>query len=71
MEVTRSGDPTRGAAPSAATPVATPDVRDEVARALRNGPVGALIVAGIAVALLFIGWLIFYFFLFRGRGDIG
>jgi hypothetical protein len=71
MEATRSGDSTRGTAPSAATPVATPAVRDEVARALRNGPVGALIVAGIAVALLFIGWLIFYFFLFRGRGDIG
>jgi hypothetical protein len=71
METTRSGDSTRGAAPSAATPLPTHDVRDEVARALRNGPVGALIVAGIAVALLFIGWLIFYFFLFRGRGDIG
>ena len=71
MEAIRPGDSAQGAAPSAATPVATQDVRDEVARALRNGPVGALIVAGIAVALLFIGWLIFYFFLFRGRGDIG
>jgi hypothetical protein len=44
---------------------------DEVAQALGNGPIGAFIVAGIAVALLFAGWLAFYFLLFMPRGDIG
>lgn len=39
--------------------------------ALRNGPVGALVVASIAVALLFIGWMAFYFLLFLPRGPIG
>jgi hypothetical protein len=32
---------------------------------------GALVVASIAVALLFIGWLAFYFLLFLPRGAIG
>jgi hypothetical protein len=44
---------------------------DEAAQALRNGPIGAYIVASITVGLLFIGWLVFYFFLFMPRGSIG
>ena len=32
---------------------------------------GALVIAGISVALLFIGWLAFYFLLFMPRGSIG
>ena len=44
---------------------------DEAAQALRNGPIGALVVAGIAVALLFIGWMAFYFLLFLPRGPVG
>jgi hypothetical protein len=44
---------------------------EEVAEALKNGPRGALAVASIAVALLFIGWIAFYFFLFLPRGPIG
>jgi hypothetical protein len=44
---------------------------DEAAQALRNGPVGAFVVASIAVALLFIGWMAFYFLLFLPRGPIG
>jgi len=32
---------------------------------------GALLVAAIAVALLFIGWMAFYFLLFLPRGPIG
>jgi hypothetical protein len=48
-----------------------PSRLDEVAQALGNGPIGAFIVAGIAVALLFAGWLAFYFLLFMPRGDIG
>jgi hypothetical protein len=51
--------------------VAAPIAPDEAARALRNGPIGALVVAAIAVALLFIGWMAFYFFLFLPRGPIG
>ncbi|ESY94322.1 hypothetical protein [Mesorhizobium sp. LNHC209A00] len=39
--------------------------------ALRNGPRGAFLVAGIATALLFAGWLAFYFLLFLPRGPIG
>ena len=51
--------------------VATPIGADEAASALRNGPIGALIVSSIAVAVLFIGWLAFYFLLFLPRGPVG
>ncbi len=43
----------------------------EAAQALRDGPIGAYIIAGIAVGLLFLGWLAFYFLLFMPRGSIG
>ena len=59
---------------SAADPpehVAAPIGPDEAAEALRNGPIGALVVASIAVALLFIGWMAFYFLLFLPRGPVG
>jgi hypothetical protein len=39
--------------------------------ALKHSPRGALFVAGSAVALLLLGWLAFYFFLFLPRGPIG
>jgi hypothetical protein len=51
--------------------VAAPIGPDEAAQALRNGPNGALLVSVIAVALLFIGWMAFYFLLFLPRGPIG
>ena len=51
--------------------VAAPIGPDGAAEALRNGPIGALVVAGIAVALLFIGWMAFYFLLFLPRGPVG
>ena len=51
--------------------VAAPIASDEAAQALRNGPVGALVVASIAAALLFIGWMAFYFLLFLPRGPVG
>jgi hypothetical protein len=41
------------------------------APAFKSGARGALVVAGISVALLFIGWLAFYFLLFIPRGPIG
>jgi hypothetical protein len=46
-------------------------ILDEVAQALNHGPIGAFVVAGIAVGLLFAGWLAFYFLLFMPRGAIG
>jgi hypothetical protein len=51
--------------------VAAPVGAREAAAALRNGPIGAYIVASIAAALLFVGWITFYFFLFIPRGPIG
>jgi hypothetical protein len=45
--------------------------QDQAAQALRDGPIGAYVVAGIAVGLLFLGWLAFYFLLFMPRGSIG
>ena len=44
---------------------------EEAAKALRSGPTGALAVASISVAVLFIGWIAFYFLLFLPRGPIG
>jgi hypothetical protein len=51
--------------------LAEPASADALAESLQHGPRGALVVAGIAVALLFIGWLAFYFLLFMPRGSIG
>ena len=44
---------------------------EDAAQALRHGPIGAYLVAGIAVGLLFLGWLAFYFLVFLPRGAIG
>jgi hypothetical protein len=51
--------------------VDAPSRLDRAAQALRNGPIGAYVVSGITVGLLFIAWLVFYFFLFMPRGSIG
>jgi hypothetical protein len=51
--------------------VAAPIGADEATQALSDGPIGALAVASIAVGLLFVGWVLFYFFLFMPRGAIG
>jgi hypothetical protein len=51
--------------------VAAPIGADQATAALRNGPRGALLVASVAVALLLIGWMAFYFFLFMPRGPVG
>jgi hypothetical protein len=58
---------------AAASParVAAPATTEEAALALRNGPIGALVVASAAVLLLFVGWLAFYFLLFMPRGIVG
>jgi len=57
-------------APSSMKGSAAP-VAAEVMRAFERGPMGAYVVASIAVGLLFIGWLAFYFLLFMRRGAIG
>jgi hypothetical protein len=44
---------------------------EDTAQALRDGPIGAYLVASIAVGLLFLGWLAFYFLVFLPRGAIG
>ena len=41
------------------------------AESLKQGPIGALILSAIAVGVLFIAWLLFYFLLFMGRGPVG
>jgi len=51
--------------------VAAPIGADEAGQALKDGPKGALLIASIAVGLLFVGWLLFYFLLFMPRGPIG
>lgn len=51
--------------------VAEPIAAEAAAAMMKNGPRGALLVSAIAVGLLFIGWLAFYFFLFLPRGPIG
>ena len=38
---------------------------------LSGSPYGALLLAGISVVLMILGWLAFYFFLFMARGPIG
>jgi hypothetical protein len=58
---------------AAASPehVAAPISSDAAAEALKHGPRGALVVASIAVSLVLLTWLAFYFLLFLPRGSIG
>jgi hypothetical protein len=51
--------------------VAVPISADAAAEALKHGPRGALVVSSIAVSVLLIVWLAFYFLLFLPRGSIG
>jgi hypothetical protein len=51
--------------------VAVPISAEVAAEALRDGSIGALILSAIAVGLLFVGWMAFYFLLFLPRGPIG
>ena len=57
--------------PRAPDAAAVPLEVREAAIELADGPKGALIIASIAVAILLVGWLAFYFFLFLPRGSIG
>jgi hypothetical protein len=51
--------------------VAEPIASETAAACLEHGPRGAVVLAGISVGLLFIGWLAFYFLLFMPRGSVG
>jgi hypothetical protein len=64
-------DETRRSAAHRSENVAAPIGREDAAEALKNGPIGALVVSAVAVGLLFIGWIAFYFLLFLPRGPIG
>lgn len=67
---TDSNEPDRSAA-SSPKHVAAPIESDSAAQVLKYRPRGAFVLAGIAVGLLFIGWLVFYFLLFLPRGSVG
>lgn len=45
--------------------------RSSALETLKDGPRGAMLIASCAVALLFLGWLFFYFVLFLSRGKVG
>ena len=44
---------------------------DQLDRVLREVPKGALALAGIAVGLLMLTWLMIYLFVFLPRGAVG
>jgi len=44
---------------------------DEVLAIAAKGPRGAVLVAGISVAVLLAIWIAFYFFIFVPRGQVG
>jgi hypothetical protein len=50
---------------------AEPITLEIAAECLKHAPLGALVLASVAVGLLFIGWLAFYFLLFLPRGSVG
>ena len=45
--------------------------RADIELAFAHGARGAAIIAGVSVAILLIGWLLFYFCLFLRRGYVG
>jgi hypothetical protein len=62
------------ASPGAARPDAeSPDgiAEADLARVMQTVPLGAGVLAGGAVALLVIGWLLIYLLVFLPRGTVG
>lgn len=51
--------------------VTAPISAERFAEILQESPRGALLLAGVSVGLLLVGWLLFYFVLFIPRGSIG
>jgi hypothetical protein len=64
-------DKRHSSAASSREHVSEPIDAQTAAYSLKYGPRGAFFVAGISVALLFIGWVAFYFLLFIARGLVG
>lgn len=63
---------TNEAYPAAAHDYATDaEEIERVEAALEEAPRGALVVSGIAVGLLIVGWLGIYFLVFLPRGTVG
>jgi hypothetical protein len=58
--------PAAGASQASHAPIGTP-----TAYRIEGGSRGAYLLAGLAVGLLFVGWLAFYFLLFMPRGSVG
>jgi hypothetical protein len=58
---------------SAGDPSAVPDEVDEAAlrEVLHAVPLGAAVLAGTAVALMVLGYLAIYIFVFLARGPVG
>lgn len=53
------------------TPESGPDAIDqEVDDIVASGPQGAIVVAGIATAVVVVMWLLFYFLVFLPRGAV-
>lgn len=50
---------------------ASPAQQAALAAALREAPRGALALAGAAVALLVVAWMLIYVFVFLPRGMVG
>jgi hypothetical protein len=44
---------------------------ERIDAAMQAAPYGALLVSGIAVALLLVGWFFVYLFIFLPRGPVG
>jgi hypothetical protein len=61
----------RSAPEGAAEQAINDNAATDATEALRHGPRGALIIAAVAVGMLFLGWMLFYFVLFMRRGYVG
>jgi hypothetical protein len=74
MKAGSEGVMPEAASPGAALPDAeSPDgiAEADLARVMQTVPLGAGVLAGGAVALLVIGWLLIYLLVFLPRGTVG
>ncbi len=64
-------DETGGPDGAAIAPANPDDEQRALEEALKESPKGAVLVSGIATALLLLGWFAIYFFVFLPRGSVG